>query len=80
MSIDYKVTSKHLLELWGDNALHRSDDYLAANYRNHQMPDVEGGTSSKSLTEWKSLVGDFHKGFSGVKMEVLVQVAEGNFV
>jgi predicted ester cyclase len=80
MSVDHKATSKHLLELWGDNALHKSDDYLAANYINHQMPDAAGGTSKKSLGEWKALVADFHKGFSDVKMEVLVQVAEGDYV
>ena len=49
LSTDYKETSKHLLELWGDNALQKSDDYLAANYVNHQMPDAAGGTSAKSL-------------------------------
>jgi len=44
------------------------------------MPDAAGGTSVKSLDEWKALVADFHKGFSNVKMEVLLQVAEGNVV
>ncbi len=80
MSADYKATSRHLLELWGDNALHEADDYLAANYVNHQMPDAAGGTSTKSLEEWKALVAGFHKGFSDVKIEVLLQIAEGNYV
>ena len=55
-------------------------DYLADNYVNHQLPDAAGGTSSKSLSEWKALVADFHEGFSHVKMEVLLQVAEGDYV
>jgi len=80
MSTDYKTTSKLLLELWGDNALHKSADYLSADYVNHQLPDAAGGTSSKSLEEWKALVADFHKGFSEVKMEVILQVAEGEHV
>lgn len=80
MSGDRKETSKHLLELWGDNALHKSANYLAADYVNHQMPDAAGGTSAKSLEEWKALVAAFHNGFSDVKMEVLLQVAEGNYV
>jgi len=80
MSADHKETSKNLLELWGDNALHKSAGYLAANYVNHQMPYVAGGTSDLSLEEWKALVADFHNGFSNVKMEVLLQVAEGNYV
>jgi predicted ester cyclase len=80
MSADHKATSKHLLELWGDNALHRSDDYLAANYANHQVPDAAGGTSTKSREEWKALVADFHRGFFDVTIEVLLQVAEGDYV
>ncbi len=80
MPTSHKETSKYLLELWGDNALNRSDDYLAANYINHQLPDAESGTSIKSLGEWKALVADFHKGFSDVKMEVLLQISEGDYV
>ena len=63
-----------------DNAVHKTDSFIAENYINHQMPDAAGGTSSKSRDEWKSLVADFHSGFSDVKMEVLQQVAEGNLV
>jgi predicted ester cyclase len=80
MSADHNTTSKQLLELWGDNALHKAADYLAANYVNHQLPDAASGTSSKSLAQWKELVADFHKGFSDVKMEVLLQVSEGDYV
>jgi predicted ester cyclase len=80
MAADHKETSKQLLELWGDNALHKSPDYFAPRYVNHQMPDTAGGTSTKSLEDWKALVADFHKGFFNVKMEVLLQVAEGNYV
>lgn len=80
MSDQHKATSKEFLELWGDNAVHKASDYLAANYVNHQMPDAADGTSSKSLEEWKTLVADFHNGFSDVKMEVLLQIAEGDYV
>jgi predicted ester cyclase len=80
VATDHKETSKQLLELWGDNASHRPPDYLAPQYVNHQLPDAAGGTSSKSLQEWKALLENFHKGFSNVKMEVLLQVAEGNYV
>ena len=80
MSTTHKETSRQLLELWGDNELHKSDEYFAKNYINHQMPDAQGGTSAISLEEWRALVADFHKGFSNVKMEVLLQVAEGTYV
>jgi predicted ester cyclase len=80
MAADHKATSRHLLELWGDNAPHKAADYLAASYVNHQLPDAAGGTSAKSLEQWKALLADFHEGFSDVKIEVLLQVAEGNYV
>jgi len=80
MTADRKTTSKQLLELWGDNAVHKITDYIDPGYINHQMPDAESGTSAKSLAEWQALVADFHKSFSEVKMEVLQQVAEGDFV
>jgi predicted ester cyclase len=80
MGANHKATSKDLLELWGDNAPHKSTEYLARNYVNHQMPDAAGSTSTKSLEEWKALVADFHNGFSDVRMEVLLQVAEGDYV
>ncbi len=80
MPLDRKATSRHFLELWGDNAVHKAADYLSANYVNHQMPDAESGTSTKSLEEWKALVTDFHKAFSDVKMDLLLQIAEGDYV
>jgi len=80
MPNSHKATSKLLLELWGDNAPHKAAEYLAPNYLNHQVPDAAGGMSTKSLAEWKALVADFHKGFSDVKMEVLKQVEEKDFV
>ena len=80
MSTDHKATSKQLLELWGDNAVHQAADFLASDYVNHQMPNAVGGSPRKSLEEWKALVTDFHAGFSDVRMELLQQVAEGNFV
>ena len=75
-----KAASKHLLELWGDNALHQPANFLSNDYVNHQHPDAGGGTSSLTLEAWKGLVSDFHGAFSDVRMEVLLQVAEGDLV
>jgi len=80
MAADLKATSKNLLQQWGDNTVHQSVDFIAPNYKNHQLPDAAEGRSTKTLDEWKALVANFHKGFSDVKMEVLQQVAEGNYV
>lgn len=80
MTADNKASSKKLLELWGDNAVHQAADYLSDSYVNHQKPDAKEGVSDLSLEDWKGLVSDFHKGFTEVKMEVLHQVAEGDYV
>ncbi len=80
MSADRKATSRDFLQLWGENAPHNADELVAPSYTNHQMPDAAGGTSTLSLAQWKALVADFHRGFSDVKMEILLQVAEGDYV
>lgn len=80
MATDHKATSRKLLQLWGDNTPHEPVDFIATNYANHQMPDAAEGRSTKTLAEWKDLVTNFHQGFSNVKMEIMQQVAEGDFV
>ncbi|WP_157953987.1 ester cyclase [Microbulbifer sp. A4B17] len=80
MANKHKEISKSLMELWGDNTPHKATDYLAPDYKNHQMPYVGGDTSVLSLQGWQELVSEFHKGFSDVKMELLLQVTEGDYV
>lgn len=80
MPADHKETSKNLIELCRDNAVDNSETFLSENYVNHQFPDAAGGTSTKSLPQWKALLSEFHSAFSDVKVEVLLQVAEGNYV
>jgi predicted ester cyclase len=80
MPADHKATSRQILEQWGDNTVHKSLEFIATNYANHQMPDAAESRSTKSLEEWKELAANFHKGFSDAKMEILMQVAEGDYV
>ena len=47
MAGDHKATSKQLLEQWGDNTVHKGVDFIAANYKNHQMPDAAEAQSVK---------------------------------
>lgn len=77
---DHKAASRHVLEMWGSGGSVPLEDVLAPAYVNHQMPDVQGGTSAKTLEEWKSLVADFHASFSETTVEILAQVAEGDLV
>ena len=81
MSLDgHKETSRRVLGLWGTNSSDRVEDFVAENYVNHQLPDVEGGVSDKSLEEWKKLVSDFHNSFSNATVVILIQIAEGDLV
>ncbi|MCG8585841.1 MAG: ester cyclase [Pirellulales bacterium] len=77
---DNKAMSREVLAMWGAGSSKTAEEILAPDYVNHQMPDVEGSVSSKSLEEWKSLVADFKRGFPDSQCEILVQVAEGNYV
>ncbi|MCO1336161.1 ester cyclase [Microbulbifer sp. OS29] len=75
-----KETSKALLELWADNVPQKSTDYLSPNYINHQIPDTSDSISTISVKECQDLVTEFHKCFADVNMEILLQVAEGDYV
>ena len=77
---NHKATSKQILEQWGDNTVHEGLDFIATDYVNHQMPDAAESRSTKGFEAWKGLVSNFHKGFSEAKMEILLQVAEGDYV
>ena len=80
MAADRKDTSRSFLELWGDNSPHTPDDFVSEDYVNHQFPDATGGTASLSLQEYRALLTGFHAGFSAIKFEPLLQVAEGDVV
>ena len=81
MSLDgMKELSRRAIEMWSSNNNDRPEDLFAVNYINHQEPDVEGGSSSKNLEEWKKLVGEYHKSFSDSRVSLLRQIAEGDLV
>lgn len=77
---DHKAISREVLAMWGAGSSCAPEDVLALNYVNHQMPDVEGSVSSNDLGEWKSLVSDFKQGFPDSECEILLQIAEGDYV
>ncbi len=77
---DHKQMARRALKMWGSNSPDKPEDVFAANYINHQEPDVEGGVSTKSLEGWKELVTDFHRSFADASALVLMQIAEGDAV
>ena len=81
MSLDgMKELSRRAIEMWSSNNNDRPEDLFTVDYINHQEPDVEGGSSSKNLEEWKKLVGEYHKSFSDSRVSLLRQIAEGDLV
>jgi DNA mismatch repair protein MutL len=48
--------------MWGSGDFTLIDQTFDPEYRNHQEPDVEGGTKTLDLTAWRGLAGGFHKG------------------
>ncbi|MFI6577201.1 ester cyclase [Nocardiopsis sp. NPDC050513] len=67
-------------DLWNTGGMAELEDHLADDFRNHQLPDARGGESVMDLEEWRTLLHRFHQGFSDARMEILRQVAEGDYV
>ncbi len=81
MSLDnHKNMSRRAIEMWASDNLERPEDIFAKSYVNHQEPDVEGGISDKGLEAWKELLRGYHESFSGSRVRVLMQIADGNLV
>lgn len=75
-----KLLARRALGMWASDSTDSPEEIFAADYLNHQEPDVAGGVSAKPLKVWKQLVGDYHEAFSDSKVEILIQIAEGNHV
>ena len=81
MSIeDRKQMSRRYLELWASDNQVKPEEILAADYVNHQEPDVEGGVSARGLESWADLIAGYHRAFSHSKVRTLMQIAEGDLV
>ncbi|MCP4385648.1 MAG: hypothetical protein GY798_30280 [Hyphomicrobiales bacterium] len=81
MSLDRKKdSSRRAIQMWASDNTDKPGDLFAPNYINHQESDVEGGVSSRSLEDWRELVGGYHRGFSDSAVTVSMQIAEGDRV
>jgi predicted ester cyclase len=72
--------SRRAIEMWASNNSDTPEDIFAENYINHQESDVEGGVTAKSLEAWKELVRGYQSAFSNSKVDVSMQIAEGDRV
>ena len=81
MSIDeQKKLSRRTLEMWVSTNTDRAEEIFASDYTNHQEPEAKGGLKSVDLGGWKDIVRANHRAFSNFKVQVLMQIAEGDIV
>ena len=77
---DNKALARRANAIWASGNTETFEDIFAADYVNHQEPDVEGGVSAKGLEPYKQLLRGYHEAFSKSTNKVLMQIAEGDLV
>lgn len=75
-----KELSRRSLAMWESGNTDDPGAVFAPDYANHQEPGAQGGVGTLSLDNWKSVVAQNHIAFPDLKLTVLMQVAEGDFV
>ena len=81
MSLDQKKSlSRRSLQMWASDNSDNPDEAFSEGYVNHQESDAEGQVTSIDLDGWKEVVRDNHRAFSDFKVEILMQIAEGDLV
>jgi predicted ester cyclase len=77
---DNKAMARRANAIWASGNSDRLEDIFTDGYVNHQEPDIEGGVSAKNLQVYKELLARYHSTFSGSRNEVLMQIAERDWV
>jgi predicted ester cyclase len=81
MSFDqHKAMSRRSLEMWSSDNADTAEAIFADNYVNNQEPYVEGGVRGLDLPAWKDLLRDFHRAFTDCRVDIRMQIAEGELV
>jgi predicted ester cyclase len=81
MSLDEKKNlSRRCLQMWASNNTDVPEEVFAETYVNHQEPAAAGGVKSLDLQGWKEVVQDNHRAFSNFRVQILMQIAEGDLV
>ncbi|WP_421723094.1 ester cyclase [Bauldia sp.] len=77
---EQKQLSVRSIDVWSTGNLDDIDEIITQDYRNHQAPDVDGGTQTIDKATWMTLAEEFHQAFPETTIDILVQVGEGNLV
>ncbi len=81
MSIEaQKSLARRSLDMWAGNNRDKPEEVFASNYVNHQEPDAKGGVKALDLAGWKALIEENHRAFPDLKVQILMQIAEGDLV
>ena len=75
-----KELSARAIGMWGSGDFSLVGETFTESYVNHQEPDVDGGPKSIDLKPWTELAKRFHEAFSDTKVEILLQLGEGDLV
>ncbi len=78
---EYKATSRKSIQWWDSKFTVDPDDLFANGYVNHQEPIAAGqGETGVTLDQLKKIVAANHGAFPGLKVDILMQIGEGNRV
>lgn len=75
-----KDLSRRGLKMWASTDADLPEEVFAPGYVNHQESHAEGGVQSLDLAGWKQVVGENHRAFPDLQVEILMQIAEGDLV
>ncbi|WP_299008496.1 ester cyclase [uncultured Shewanella sp.] len=78
--LSHKKLARLARLVWESNNQVDYSRVFSKDYINHQIPSIVGKPLTESRQEWQSLVNHFHQSFSNVKEEILLQIAESEFV
>ena len=75
-----KELARRSLEMWAGNASVDPGVVFAEDYGNHQEPAAAGGVKAIDLAAWVKIVKSNHQAFPDLRVEILMQIAEGDTV
>jgi predicted ester cyclase len=75
-----KQIARKSVEMWSASADYDPKSVFSGDYVNHQEPLAAGGVGAIDLATWESITTNFHASFPDAKIEILMQIGEGDKV
>lgn len=77
---DLEALSRRALLMWNSETSDIASEIFAPDYINHQQPLAAGGHGTLDLAEWEAVVAANHHAYPNLRVEILMQIAEGDRV